>query len=70
MVDAHYVGERFSKSRLADMKQLWNLDSKCLGEGAYGKVYKATSISDPNRIVAVKIINKRGMDLFKIRSLE
>ena len=52
------------------MKKLWNLDSNCLGEGAYGKVYKATSKINPDRIAAVKIINKRGMDDFTLKSLE
>lgn len=70
VTDAEYVGERFSKSRLADLKKLWKLDHKCLGEGSYGKVYRATSLMDPKRVVAVKIINKRGMDFFTIRSLE
>ena len=41
-----------------------------VGEGAYGKVYKATSKINPDRIAAVKIINKRGMDDFTLKSLE
>ena len=69
VVDSSYRGTKYSKARLADMKKLWDLDSKCLGSGAYGKVYKATCITDPERVAAVKIINKRGMDDFTKNAL-
>lgn len=35
---------------------------KPLGEGSFGKVFKATNKSDKSITVAIKVINKHGMD--------
>ena len=69
IVDKDYKS-KLSMARLADMKKVWTMDSKMLGQGAYGKVYKATAVDDPSRVVAVKIINKKGLDSFMMESLE
>ena len=43
-----YKDSKFSMGRLADLKEQWELSSKCLGEGAYGKVYLGTNKKDPD----------------------
>ena len=44
------------------MKKQYNIDMKPLGEGSYGKVFKAHNKSDTSNVVAIKVINKHGMD--------
>jgi serine/threonine protein kinase len=44
---------------LADLKEQWNINPKMLGQGAFGKVYKATNKVDPSYAVAIKIIDKK-----------
>mgnify|MGYP001042558429 CR=1 FL=1 len=44
-----YKDSKFSMGRLKDLKEQWNLSSKCLGEGAFGKVYLGTNIKDPDQ---------------------
>jgi calcium-dependent protein kinase len=56
--------------RLADLKEQWELSSKCLGEGAFGKVYLGTNKKDPEFKVAIKVINKRGFDKGMLVDLE
>lgn len=51
-----------SQARLVDLKAVWDIGAKPLGQGAYGTVYKATSKSDPNHHVAIKIIDKSKLD--------
>ena len=64
------AGECLSDARLKDLKFLWDIDNKVLGQGAFGTVYKARSKSDPNYQVAVKIINKVALDDFSRESLK
>jgi serine/threonine protein kinase len=56
--------------RLADLKMEWELSNKCLGEGAFGKVYLGTNKKDPEFKVAIKVINKRGFDKGMLTDLE
>lgn len=42
-----YTNSKFSMGRLVDLKEQWDLSSKCLGEGAFGKVYLGTNKKDP-----------------------
>ena len=41
-------GESLSDARLENLKAFWNIDTKPLGRGAFGTVYKASSKTDPN----------------------
>lgn len=64
-------GEALSEARLDDMKVIWDIDtSKPLGKGAFGTVYKATSKTDSNHKVAVKIIDKTLLDKHDKESLK
>ena len=56
-------------ARLTDLKELYEIQPKCLGEGSYGKVFLANRKSNPDEKVAIKVINKRGLDLFLIRCM-
>jgi hypothetical protein len=47
-VNAPYKNSKFSMGRLADLKEQWDLSSKVLGEGAFGKVYLGTNKKDPS----------------------
>ena len=42
-------GESLSDARLENLKAIWDIDTRPLGQGAFGTVYKATSKSDPNQ---------------------
>lgn len=56
--------EKFVKSKMkaSDLKKQYNIDLKPLGEGSFGKVFKASNKRDPTYKVAIKVINKHGMD--------
>ena len=56
--------EKFVKSKLkaTDLKKQYQIDYKPLGEGSLGKVFQAHNRSDPTHLVAIKVINKLGMD--------
>ena len=51
-----YKDSKFSMGRLKDLKEQWNLSSKCLGEGAFGKVYLAIL---EGKSYALKMLHKR-----------
>lgn len=59
-----------SKAKVTDLKKQYNIDPKPLGEGSYGKVYKASNIKDPLFVIAIKTINKSNMDQDELLSLE
>ena len=63
--------ERFVKSKLkaTDLKKQYSIDLKPLGEGSYGKVFRASNKSDPSHVVAIKVINKHGMDKDNLLSI-
>jgi calcium-dependent protein kinase len=67
--DEQYVGRLFSLARLTDLKELYNIQAKCLGEGSFGKVFLANRKSNSEDKVAIKVINKRGLDLFLIKCI-
>ena len=56
--------ESFVRSRLkaTDLKKQYNIELKPLGEGSFGKVFRACNKSDNSVLVAIKVINKHGMD--------
>jgi serine/threonine protein kinase len=51
-----------SRLRAKDLKKQYNIELKPLGEGSFGKVFKASNKSDSSMKVAVKVINKHGLD--------
>lgn len=44
------------------MKEQYNIDKIELGEGSFGKVFKATNKEDSDIKVAIKVINKQKLD--------
>jgi serine/threonine protein kinase len=51
-----------SKAKSKDMRQLYDLDEKKpLGEGSFGKVYRARNKQDKSVEIAIKMISKRGL---------
>lgn len=56
--------EKFVKSKLkaSDLKKQYNIELKPLGEGSFGKVFRAFNRSDPSSFIAIKVINKHGLD--------
>jgi calcium-dependent protein kinase len=55
--------------RAKDLKKQYDIELKPLGEGSFGKVFKASNKSDPTVKVAVKVINKHGMDADDLLSI-
>ena len=51
-----------SRLRAKELKKQYNIELKPLGEGSFGKVFKASNKSDSSMKVAVKVINKHGLD--------
>jgi hypothetical protein len=69
----HSVGHSFimSRARAGDMKKQYDIDEKRpLGEGSFGKVFRARSKENPSHIIAIKQISKRGLDKNELLSLE
>ena len=50
-----------SKATIIDLKKAYTFDSRCLGSGAFGKVYLATNKSDPTIKIAVKMMKTEGL---------
>jgi len=46
-----------------ELKKQYDLEDEPLGNGSFGKVFRATNKSDPAIKIAVKIINKEGLSL-------
>lgn len=44
------------------IKKKYRIETKILGSGAFGKVFLATSVSDENFKVAIKVISKKKID--------
>ena len=58
-----------SKLRATDLKKQYNIELKPLGEGSFGKVFRAVNRSDSTQLVAIKVINKHGLDADDILSI-
>ena len=56
--------DSYVKSRLKahDLKKQYEIELKPLGEGSFGKVFRAFNRSDPSSRVAIKVIKKHGLD--------
>jgi serine/threonine protein kinase len=60
-----------SKAKSKDMQRLYDIDSKkLLGEGSYGKVFKATNKKDKSIEIAIKAIAKAKLDEDDLAALE
>ena len=60
-----------SKAKSAEMKKLYDIDTKkLLGEGSYGRVFKAKNKSDSTIAIAIKAINKAHLDEDDLAALE
>ena len=60
-----------SKAKSKDMQRLYNIDSKkLLGEGSYGKVFKASNKKDASIEIAIKAIAKAKLDEDDLAALE
>ena len=51
-----------SQAKCKDMNQQYDIDMKELGEGSFGKVFKAKNKQDPDIQVAIKVINKQKLN--------
>ena len=59
-----------SRMTVSDLKLRYDIDHKCLGTGAFGKVFKATDKTDPSISIAIKVINKKHMSKEDLEGLE
>ena len=50
-----------TQKAVKDIKRLYKLNHNMLGSGAFGKVFEAESLSDPEIKVAIKVLNKKKM---------
>ena len=60
--EEEYLGHSISRARLSDLKEIYDIHAKCLGEGSYGKVFLANKKSNIDEKVAIKVITKRNLD--------
>ena len=50
-----------SRAKVEDLRKQYTITPKPLGEGSYGKVFKATNIKNDKMTIAIKTINKTNM---------
>lgn len=50
-----------SEDALQDLQKFYTFGKEQLGSGAFGKVFKGKSVTDPTFEVAIKLINKKNM---------
>jgi len=58
--DAHE--KKISTGATAQIKMKYKIENKILGAGAFGKVFMATSVTDENSKVAIKVMNKKKLE--------
>ena len=58
-----------SKNALEDIKKYYTMESTALGRGAFGKVFKAVSLTDKSFQVAIKVLNKKNMSKNDIKEI-
>ena len=60
-----------SKALASHMKKQYEIDEKNpLGEGSYGKVFRAVNKEDDSHVIAIKVIRKSGMSQKDLLALE
>ena len=52
-----------------DLKATYNLDTKPLGKGSFGTVYRGTNKANSNVKIAIKAINKRALSENEIEQI-
>ena len=63
------IGDVQVKSGGSSLKQTYKI-GKQIGQGNYGKVYAATLKHDSSCKVAIKVLDKKGMDSADLASLK
>jgi serine/threonine protein kinase len=63
------IGDVQVKSGGRSLKQTYKI-GKQIGQGNYGKVYSATLKHDSSCKVAIKVLDKKGMDSADLASLK
>mmetsp|Transcript_39669 Transcript_39669/g.45549 ORF Transcript_39669/g.45549 Transcript_39669/m.45549 type:complete len:113 (+) Transcript_39669:32-370(+) len=58
-----------SEDALEELKKFYEVEDTTLGKGAFGKVFKAQSLTDKNFQVAIKMLNKKNMSDNDIKEL-
>lgn len=58
-----------SNVALDEIKKYYEVDSATLGKGAFGKVFKARSLTDKNFQVAIKVLDKSNMSSRQIKGI-
>ena len=58
-----------SKGRLQDLNKLYKINLTYKSKGTMGKIYEATSRKNPDYKIAIKIIEKRGMNQDELTNL-
>lgn len=53
--------KKLTNGATAQIKKKYNIATKVLGSGAFGKVFMGTSVNDENFKVAIKVIPKRNI---------
>lgn len=59
-----------SKAKVEDLRKQYSITPKPLGEGSYGKVFKATNIKNEKMVIAIKTINKTQMSDEELLALQ
>lgn len=58
-----------SKDAKAELERLYKIESLPVGKGAFGKVYKARSLTDEDTLFAIKWVDIRGMSAKKVNEI-
>ena len=59
-----------SKANVSSLNAMYDINKKCLGKGSFGKVFLGTNKHDKDMQVAIKVINKSGMQKSEIEDLQ
>ena len=67
--DKKLVWKSLSKARLKDLNKLYKMNLTYKSKGTFGKIYEAHSRKNPDYKIAIKIVEKRGMDEDELTNL-
>lgn len=54
---------------MRELRNVYKIDKKPLGQGAFGKVYRATNRNDSSVVVAIKVIDKKYLDEEELKDI-